>query len=155
MYAHLDYSQDELAAAMSDAYSAIIDFVTTDEFTSLMNEFSRLESTQRPLFVANVLLDDQALLDRGVSVPEGILIQRSAFGDRRPTLFVVKKFLPERFSDVWQNVNITVDDLFDDASVSREPTTAWRQPLPVARQAQLMAEGRDLEELEPIGATVS
>ena len=35
---------------------------------------------------------------RGFTVPEGILIQASAFGDRRPTLFAVKKFLLKKFT---------------------------------------------------------
>lgn len=147
MYSHLEYGQEELASAMRSTYDEIIDFVTTPGFKAVMDEFSALHAQDRPAFVANVLLNEIALAERGVDVPDGILIQRSAFGDRRPTLFVVKKFLPERFSDVWQNVNVTFDDEFEDATVSRDPEIAWRAPLPVELQAEVMAKGGNLEEV--------
>lgn len=145
MYNNLSYGQSELAQAMREAYDEIIAFIATPEFSQIMEEFSELQSQQRPGFVASILLDDDELARRGVTRPQDILIQRSAFGDRRPTLFVVKKFLPERFRDVWQNVNITIDDFFVDSAVSRAPEIAWRQPLPVGLQAEVMANGGDLE----------
>ncbi len=146
MYEHLPYSRSELATAMRQAYDEIIDFVTAPEFTAVMLELRALRSPQRPQFVQSVLLSEEELQHRGVAVPEDILIQRSAFGDRRPTLFAVKKFLPEKYRDVWQNVNITFDNAFVDATVSREPDIAWRPPLPVAKQAKMMAAGLDLED---------
>ena len=148
MYKSLSYSQEELAQAMRAAYDALIDFVTTPEFGKIMKEFGDLHGQERPSFVATVLLNKGELARRGVSVPEDILIQRSAFGDRRPTLFCVKKFLPNKFADVWQNVNITFDNYFADESVSRAPEFAWRQPLPVDLQAQVMADGGELEQIQ-------
>lgn len=147
MYKHLSYGQNELASAMRETYNDLIDFVTTPAFKAIMTEFGGLNSTDRPAFVLSVLLNKEELARRGVNVPEGVLIQRSAFGDRRPTLFCVKKFLPEKYSDVWQNVNLTFDNLFPDESVGRTPEIAWRAPLPVELQAVAMAEGKNLEEV--------
>lgn len=147
MYEHLSYSQPELAAAMRETYNELIEFVTTPAFKAVMAEFGELNSTERPAFVMSVLLNKEELARRGVIAPEGLLIQRSAFGDRRPTLFCVKKFLPEKYKDVWQNVNLTFDNLFPDDSVARTPEIAWRAPLPVDLQATAMAEGKGLEEV--------
>lgn len=144
-YDGLAYDRQELASVMRRTYDELIDFVTTSQFKVLMEEMGRLPAHSRPLFVASVLLNKGELSLRGVEVPEGILIQRSAFGDRRPTLFVVKKFLPEPYTDVWENVNITFDNEFQDQEVSRDSAVCWRLPLSPDRQAQAMAEGRDLE----------
>jgi|SRR5271157_384378 len=147
LYENLSYGRDELAQAMRATYDDLIDFVTTQEFKAVMKEFRDLPSHERPAFVLSVLLDKEELDRRGVHAPDGILIQRSAFGDRRPTLFCVKKYLPERYRDVWQNVNLTFDNEFADESVSRAPEVAWRPPLPIDLQAQVMAAGRDLEDV--------
>jgi hypothetical protein len=146
MYPHLSYARDELVQAMRATYDEIIDFVTTPEFKAIMEELGSLQGRDRPAFVASVLVNKEELARRGVTIPEGILIQRSAFGDRRPTLFCVKKYLPDRFHDVWQNVNITFDNEFADASVSRAPEVAWRHPLPVPLQSEIMAAGGNLEQ---------
>jgi hypothetical protein len=147
-YQHLRYGQQELAHVMRKTYDDLIAFVTTREFKSIMDELSEVGSQERPAFVLSVLLDKEELSRRGVHVPEGILIQRSAFGDRRPTLFCVKKYLPKEYSDVWQNVNLTFDERFSDDSVSRAPEIAWRPPLPVHFQAQAMANGESLENVQ-------
>ncbi|MBO6602034.1 hypothetical protein [Rhodophyticola sp.] len=144
-YDGLAYDRDELARVMRATYDEIIDFVTTPEFKALMTEMSALSPVERPRFVFDVLLNDEALASRGIVAPEGLLIQRSAFGDRRPTLFVVKKFLPEEYKNVWQNVNITFDNAFVDESVGRDPETSWRVPLPADVQAAAMARGKELE----------
>jgi hypothetical protein len=146
-YDGLAYEQAELARVMRSNYDDIIGFVTTPEFRRLMEEMSSLHPNDRPQFVFDVLLNDDALAERGIHRPEGMLIQRSAFGDRRPTLFVVKKFLPEEYKDVWQNVNITFDNAFIDESVGRDPATSWRPPLPADAQAAAMAKGLPLESL--------
>ncbi len=103
-YPNLSYSKDELAQVMQANYNDLIDFVTTPEFKEVMKEFGSLHSQERPVFVVSVLLNNEELAKRGIQVPPGILIQRSAFGDRRPTLFCVKKHLPSEYADVWQNV---------------------------------------------------
>jgi hypothetical protein len=146
-YENLSYGQADLAKVMRETYDQLIDFVTTLEFQSVMREIGELEPNQRPLFVHEVLLDDEQLDQRGIHPPDGVLILRSAFGDRRPTLFCVKKFLPPEFRDVWENVNLTFDNEFADEAVSRSPEVAWRWPLPVAHQAHVMASGGDLERI--------
>jgi len=98
--------------------------------------------------VQEVLLDAALLRERGVHVPEGILIQRSAFGDRRPTLFCVKKYLPKKFHSAWENVNLTFDAA-DDNSVTRDPAECWRHPIRPDIQAALLAAGLALEDLPP------
>jgi len=148
MYRQLSYNQDDLAQAMRATYSNLIDFITTPEFSKILKEFRALQGHERPAFVLSVILNKEELARRGVHTPEGILIQRSSFGDRRPTIFCVKKYLPKKYSDVWQNVNITFDNEFADESVSRAPGIAWRKPLPVDIQAEAIARGADLEKIE-------
>ncbi len=146
-YDGLTYDRTELTAAMRRTYDELIDFVSTPEFGKIMEEIGNLHHTKRPAFVLDVLLKDDVLEARGVHRPEAVLIQRSAFGDRRPTIFVVKKFLPEKYKDVWQNVNITFDNEFIDASVGRDPATSWRAPLAPDEQAAAIAAGADPEAL--------
>ena len=87
-YAGLSYSREQLAKAMREAYDELIDFVTTAEFRAAMGELGALQSHKRPAFVLSVFLDPEERTKRGIQTSEGILIQRSAFGDRRPTLFL-------------------------------------------------------------------
>ena len=141
----LSYTQSELQHVMRVHYDKIIDFITSDSFISTMEEMSEMSHLERPRFVSDVLLSKDELFKRGIEIPEGILIQRSAFGDRRPTLFAVKHFLPEKYSDVWQNVNITFDNEFVDSAISRERSKCWRPPLNPALQAEKMALGECLE----------
>jgi hypothetical protein len=145
MYKGLDFDQNELTAVMREAYGEIIGFLMTDSFRTVHRELMSLPPNLRPAFVTRVLLDPDELARRGVVVPEGILIQTSAFGDRRPTLFAVKKFLPEKYHGAWENVNWTFNNEYDDEEVSRSQEDAWRPPLPVALQNELMARGADLE----------
>ncbi len=144
-YPQLSYTHEELKEVMREHYDKIIDFVTSAPFGRVMEDLSDLPSAERPAFVHDVLLADDVLKARGAEVPKGILIQRSAFGDRRPTLFAVKHFLPEKYTDVWQNVNITFDNEYLDESISRDRETCWRAPLSPDQQAELMRKGKDLE----------
>ena len=146
-YAHLQYSQAELQAVMRVHYDKLIDFVTSEPFKDLMLEMSELSHLERPQFVHDVLLDKEELKRRGVTVPDGILIQRSAFGDRRPTLFAVKHFLPEKYTNVWQNVNITFDNFYLDGEIARDRGSCWRAPLSPDVQAQAMADDLALEQV--------
>jgi hypothetical protein len=147
MYSGLDFTREELSAVMREAYDELIDFVTTPAFKAIHEELMSLPRQDRPTFVASVFLRPEELAKRGVRVPDGILIQTSAFGDRRPTLFAVKKFLPSRYHGAWENVNITFDNEYDDEEVSRDPEAAWRRPLPVALQNAAIAGDVDLESL--------
>ena len=140
----LAYTIDELRDVMLEYCDKIIAFVTSEQFRAVMDEMSDLSHLERPLFVHDVLLNDTELKKRGVIAPEGILIQRSAFGDRRPTLFAVKHFLPEKYRNVWENVNITFDNEYL-TEVPRDREICWRAPLQPDEQAQAMVEGRPLE----------
>ena len=112
-YHALDFDREELSLAMRKAYDDIIEFITTPEFQAIHRELMSLQIKYRPAYVAKIILDRDELLARGLVVPEGILIQASAFGDRRPTLFAVKKFLPKKFHKAWENVNWTFSNEFD------------------------------------------
>ncbi len=138
-YDKLDYSQDELQSVMRAHYDKLIAFVTTEEFKQLFEELMALPPQARPAFVQDVVIDRDQLRARGIEVPEGILIQRSAFGDMRPTLFAVKHFLPDRYRNVWENVNLTFDNAYGDDTVSRDKEICWRPPLDPAEQALVLA----------------
>ena len=151
-YPGLDFTRAELAEVMRATYDELITFVTTPSFKSLHSDLMSLPPRERPDFVARVFLSPDELAKKGVTVPEGILIQTSAFGDRRPTLFAVKKFLPTKYHRAWENVNITFDSEYQ-SGISRDPEVAWRPPLPVALQNAMMASDIDLE-AAPIELTV-
>jgi hypothetical protein len=144
-YPGLDFDRDELSAIMRQYYDRLIAFVTTPQFKAIHQELYSLPSEDRPRFVQTVILQPTELAKRGIIVPKGILIQTSAFGDRRPTLFAVKIFLPEKFHKAWENVNITFDNEYEDNQVSKDPQMAWRPPLPVELQNSLISKGADLE----------
>ena len=95
-YKDLDYDQSELAKVMKVNYDDLLKFISDPIFQELLSEMMSLQPNERPIYVDKVWLDGQELARRGLKVPEGVLIQTSAFGDRRPTLFCVKKFLPEK-----------------------------------------------------------
>lgn len=79
---------------MAAALSEISAFVETDEVQALVAEMRSLPPSERPNWVSRVALDPNALAERGVVVPEGKIVQRSTFGDNRPTLFCITKPLP-------------------------------------------------------------
>ncbi|WP_144750649.1 hypothetical protein [Curtobacterium pusillum] len=72
---------------------AIRDFITNDAFIRVLGELYDHAPEDRDAYVRSVLLDPEALRARGVIVPEGIKVQRSQFGDRRPTIFCVTKLM--------------------------------------------------------------
>lgn len=146
-YEDLSFSRDELAAAMRKNYDDLIAVVAQPAFQEFYFEMMALPQTDRPSFVASNLFDVSVRERRGINVPPGVLVQASAFGDRRPTLFVLKKLLPEKFGASWRNVNLTFDNEFEDSTVPRDQDSAWRDPLPVARQNAALARGEDLQAL--------
>jgi hypothetical protein len=146
-YRDLDFGPEELSSVMRETYDELIEFVTTPGFRAMHRELMSLPPPERPAFVGRIIMQPFELGRRGIQVPEGILIETSAFGDRRPTLFVVKKYLPARYRGAWENVNITFDSEYEDAKVSRDPMDAWRPPLPVALQNAALAGDIDLEAL--------
>ncbi len=68
------------------------DFASKNAFQNLLNELYSLPINKRQEFVKNTILDLKKLRDRGINVPNDILIQRSAFSDDRPTLFCIVKY---------------------------------------------------------------
>lgn len=149
-YRNLGFTRGELAEAMSEAYGELIALVTSDAFRTTYKEMCGLPPQDRPRFVRDIFLDAEERRNRGIVDPPDVLVQTSAFGDRRPTLFVVKKFLPERFHGAWENVNLTFDNEFADEEISRDPAIAWRKPLPVDLQNSLISEGLDRESIPDI-----
>ncbi|WP_299844903.1 hypothetical protein [uncultured Jannaschia sp.] len=147
MYQGLDFDRNELREAMRSAYADLLDFITIDAFQKVFYECMKLHDSERPRFVSQVLLNEVELTSRGVKVPDGILIQRSAFGDRRPTLFVVKKFLPEKFHKAWENVNWTFNNDFREEDVPNDPESSWRLPLRVDVQSRIISERGNLQEV--------
>ena len=151
VFSQLGFSREELASIMRQVWDELIEFVATPEFRAVHGELMSLPRAERPGFVERVLLRSEELAARGIEIPDGIQIQTSAFGDRRPTLFVVKKFLPARFHGAWENVNITFDNEYTDDQVPRDAASAWRRPLPVAVQNAALAGEVDLQELPDVG----
>ncbi len=70
----------------------------------------------------NVVINKDELVARGISVPEGMTVQRSAFADGRPTLFCVTKYLPDRM----RKVTITFDNPEGSQTITTDP---WAQHL--------------------------
>lgn len=146
-YPGLDFGSDELRLVMRRTYDELIAFSATPGFRKLHFELMDKPVKDRMAFVLDVILSEEERRNRGVETPEGILFQTSAFGDRRPTLYVIKKFLPERYHGAWENVNITFDNPYTDEEVSRDPAMAWRAPLPVALQSMALSRSIPLDRL--------
>ncbi|MFC8314184.1 hypothetical protein ACFUEJ_11240 [Gordonia sp. NPDC057258] len=146
-YPGLDFGRSELAEVMSAYYRDILDFILQPGFQRTFDEMMNLAPAYRPEFVRAVWLEPEELTKRDIHVPEGILIQTSAFGDRRPTLFVVKKFLPEKYHRAWENVNWTFNNEFKDSDVPRDVESAWRLPLKVSVQNALISGNFDLQQV--------
>jgi hypothetical protein len=103
------FSEDQAAqAAISVAMRRIGEFVSTEAFQSVFAEMEALPEHLRHEFVELVWLDPRELARRRLFVPDDLQIQRSFFGDRRPTLFCVNKFLPEGLG--WKRVTVTYDN---------------------------------------------
>jgi hypothetical protein len=154
MYSNLDFDREELSKVMREHYDELIAFITQPAFRALHAEMMALPPAERPAFVMDQIVEPEALAARGIVVPEGILIQTSAFGDRRPTLFAVKKFLPEKYHVAWENVNWTFNNEYIDADVTRDPALAWRPPLPVTLQNDAIARELDIETI-PLEAGIN
>ncbi|WP_156429858.1 hypothetical protein [Burkholderia sp. FL-7-2-10-S1-D7] len=128
----------DLRAVMRVHYDTLIDFVLNPSFKALLDQLYDLPIEDRPEFVRNTILNPTALADAGIDVPDGILIQRSSFGDGRPTLFVVKRYLPPDYQVAWENVNLTFD-LYHTKDEVLQGEAAWKTPIPVEVQAALYA----------------
>nr|MDT0661136.1 hypothetical protein [Micromonospora sp. DSM 115978] len=84
----------------------IRDFVTTEPFLDLVDHVYSLPVENRDEFVRTVILDTERLREEwNVVPPDGIKLQRSQFGDNRPTIFCVVKPL----ADGIRKVTVTLD----------------------------------------------
>jgi hypothetical protein len=99
---------ETLAEEIQNALAEISEFVRTPPFRELLQELWALPLEQRKIFVREVFVNRAELRRRGVRVPPGIVVQRSAFRDGRPTLFCVTKHLPAGL--LWEKVTITFDN---------------------------------------------
>lgn len=68
------------------------DFASNDNFQSLLTEMYALPKESRSSFVQNQVINSNSLNRRNISVPNDIIVQRSAFADNRPTLFCLTKY---------------------------------------------------------------
>jgi hypothetical protein len=91
---------------LQESLDAIATFVTSEPFLRVMREFADVPRAQRHDFVRRVLINRDAMAQRGVQVPQDLIIQRTAFEDRRPTIFAVVKHLPEP----GKKVTVTFDE---------------------------------------------
>lgn len=130
---------ERVRSEMLAGYKRLIEFAESIPFQRLLAELYGRLPTERPAFVTDVILNEAERQKRGVYVPYDILVLRSAFGDRRPTLFCLKKYLPVELHRYWQNVNITFDNPTQEEDASEE--SAWRKPLPAGVQAAVIAAG--------------
>ena len=144
-YPNLDFTPRQLRHAMRAACDELIAFVTSKPFARFYRALMALPPSDRPAFVARALFSEEGLCEWRIVIPDGILIQTSAFGDRRPTLFAVKKMMPDRFHCVWENMNLTINNEFKEDDVPTDADSAWRAPLPVRLQNSLIAKGVDLQ----------
>jgi hypothetical protein len=103
--------EQKLAAAMAE----LREFVETPQFQRVLAEMDGLSFADQDRFIRRHLLEPAELARLGITPPEGIVIQRSRFGDARPTVFAVVKYLPEDY----RKVTITFDHRAGASWVSR------------------------------------
>ncbi|MFI2184606.1 hypothetical protein [Streptomyces sioyaensis] len=97
-----------LAAEVNSALSEVATFVCSPEMRGVIQELYDLAEEERASYVLSVLLNEGELRKRKIIIPSGMVIQRSAFRDNRPTLFCVTKHLPPGLG--WEKVTITFDN---------------------------------------------
>lgn len=146
-YEGLDFDRIELISMMKEYHEDLIQFAPCPAFQLLFAEMMNLKASERPLYVHNVWLEPEVLKEKGLVVPPNILIQTSAFGDRRPTLFVIKKFLPKKYQKAWENVNWTFNNEFKEEDVPFDPENSWRLPLAVNIQNALISKDISLQSI--------
>jgi hypothetical protein len=112
-----------LDAAIRQALTEISQFTSTAKFQNLLQELYDLPINDRARFVESVIIEDSALRSRGIDTPQGMIVQRSAFGDKRPTLFCVTKYLPPGYQ--WKKVTLT----FDSYTVPQAPPQSAFTPV--------------------------
>ncbi len=142
---------EHLYKIMRETYDELIDFIVDTPFKELIETMYKEPEDARPAFVTDKILNGEYLASQGIKVPDDILIQRSSFGDGRPTLFVVKKYLGEENRDIWENVNITFDQESDDGEV-KSPEVSWQKPLPPSLLSATQALGISAKKMQMLRA---
>lgn len=97
-----------LAQHIEQGLRELEQFASTAEFCALLDELWAVPLEQRADFVTDVILNPHERDKRGIRVPDGIVLQRSAFRDDRPTLFCMVRYIPEGLE--WSKVTITFDN---------------------------------------------
>jgi hypothetical protein len=123
---------------MFAGYKRLFEVTESTPFRHLVAELYDKPLAERPEFVSSIILDELERQKRAVFIPDDILVLRSAFGDRRPTLFCLKKYLPVELHRYWQNVNVTFDNPSQEEVSER---LAWRKPLNAGVQAAVIMQG--------------
>jgi len=101
-------SSADFERALKGSFDELTDFVGGAEFQQLVADLYALPLGERARFVERVVIDMDELRSRGIVPPDGIVVQRSAFADSRPTLFCVTKKLPAGHG--WQKITVTFDN---------------------------------------------
>lgn len=97
----------EFTRRLADGLETLKEYMNSEPFQRMLDEARPLDRAGRDLFVRSVLLNDAELARRGATPPEGVVVQRSEFGDHRPTWFCLSKFLPD--GTMWKRVTLTFD----------------------------------------------
>jgi hypothetical protein len=132
-----------LREEMLAGYEKLFSIAQDPSFQRMLDELYGFPPNKRPRFVSDVIMNPEERLRRGVHIPDDVLVLRSAFGDRRPTLFCLKKYLSRDLHKYWQNVNLTFDNPADPASIPTD-ARAWRKPLQAEIQAAAIESGLDI-----------
>ncbi len=144
--AHRSVPGDVIAREMKAGYERLFRVIQTTEFQAVLEKVYGLPLSERPGFVKEYLLSEEGRRSLGLLLPPDVLLLRSTFGDRRPTLFCLKTYLPDECQAPWQNVNVTFDIAYDDREVPKDER-AWRLGLPFDVQAALMSSGFSVDEV--------
>jgi hypothetical protein len=112
--APIEPSSEVIKSTIRTGIEEIGHFVVTTEFQQLLEELYEKPNDDRPQFVTDVVLNSEERAQRGITVPDGIHILRSAFADGRPSLFCVSKIIP--LAAPWHRVTITFDNDLADRS---------------------------------------
>lgn len=113
-------SDEEKMADLARLWEKLSSFCTQAPFAELVAQMWALPPDLQHEFAELTILDPPFLRDRGISVPDGVIVQRSWFEDQRPTVFCVCAKLPSDFE--WDKITVTFD-----ASSGKLPQPRWRR----------------------------
>lgn len=100
------FSDDDLIQ-YNAAFRRVLDFCNSAPFRSVVSELMGIPEDLRHDFVEIVMLSNDQLAKRGISVPSYLKIQRTQFYDERPTLFCVTH---EVDVGPWKKLTVTFDN---------------------------------------------